>query len=102
MSDISKALVTGGAGFIGSHIASELLALGAHVRILDNMSSGRQENLDSCPGAEVMVGAITSPDDCARASRGCDVVFHHAALVSVQEFPRLLEFQMKIQILQQV
>jgi UDP-glucose 4-epimerase len=80
-----RALVTGGAGFIGSHIAVRLLAEGAQVRILDNLSSGRQENLDACPQAEFLPGDITSPEDARRAVSGCDVVFHHAALVSVQE-----------------
>ena len=80
-----KALITGGAGFIGSHLASHLLKDGATVRILDNMSSGRQENLDACPGAEFIRGDITSPEDARKAAEGCEVVFHHAALVSVQE-----------------
>jgi nucleoside-diphosphate-sugar epimerase len=80
-----KALVTGGAGFIGSHIAARLLATGHQVRILDNLSSGRQENLDACPGADFVRGDVTSPDDCRAACEGCEVVFHHAALVSVQE-----------------
>jgi len=80
-----KALVTGGAGFIGSHIAAKLLAEGHEVRILDNLSSGRQENLDACPGAEFQKGDITVADDCRKACAGRDVVFHHAALVSVQE-----------------
>lgn len=80
-----KALITGGAGFIGSHIAARLLALGHEVRILDNLSSGRQENLDACPGAHFLRGDITVPDDCLAACEGRDVVFHHAALVSVQE-----------------
>lgn len=85
MSRISRALVTGGAGFIGSHISAKLLSSGVRVRILDDMSSGRQENLNACKDAEVIEGDITSLDDCARACHECDVVFHHAALVSVQE-----------------
>lgn len=80
-----RALVTGGAGFIGSHLSARLLVDGAQVRILDNLSSGRQENLDACAGAEFMKGDITSPDDARRAAKDCDVIFHHAALVSVQE-----------------
>jgi UDP-glucose 4-epimerase len=80
-----QALVTGGAGFIGSHIARKLLSQGAKVTILDNLSSGRQENLDACPAAEFVEGDITSETVCAQASRNCDVIFHHAALVSVQE-----------------
>jgi nucleoside-diphosphate-sugar epimerase len=80
-----KALVTGGAGFIGSHIAGTILRQGGTVRILDNMSSGREENLAACPGADFVRGDITSPDDTQKACQGCDTVFHHAALVSVQE-----------------
>jgi nucleoside-diphosphate-sugar epimerase len=80
-----KALVTGGAGFIGSHIASRLRALGHDVRILDNLSSGRQENLDASPGAHFLRGDVTVTGDCEAACAGRDVVFHHAALVSVQE-----------------
>jgi len=80
-----KALVTGGAGFIGSHIAAALAGRGADVRILDNLSTGRESNLEACPQADFVRGDITSTDDCRRASEGCDLVFHHAALVSVQE-----------------
>jgi len=80
-----KALITGGAGFIGSHIAARLLSQGHDVRILDNLSSGRQENLDACPGAEFVRGDVSRPEDCRKACAGRDVVFHHAALVSVQE-----------------
>jgi len=80
-----KALVTGGAGFIGSHIAVALLGGGHTVRILDNLSSGRQENLEACSGAEFIRGDITIRDDCERSVADCDTVFHHAALVSVQE-----------------
>ena len=80
-----KALVTGGAGFIGSHIAARLLALGHDVRILDNLSSGRQENLDACSGAHFLRGDVTVMDDCLLACLDREVVFHHAALVSVQE-----------------
>jgi UDP-glucose 4-epimerase len=80
-----KALVTGGAGFIGSHIAQALLAAGHDVRILDNMTSGRQENLDACADADFVRGDITNAEDCARACKDRDTIFHHAALVSVQE-----------------
>ena len=80
-----KALVTGGAGFIGSHIASTILQQGGAVRILDNMSSGREENLAACLGADFIRGDITRTDDARSACQGCDTLFHHAALVSVQE-----------------
>jgi UDP-glucose 4-epimerase len=91
-----KALVTGGAGFIGSHIAAKLLSQGAQVRILDNLSSGREENLAACAAATLERGDITSPEDARRAVEGCDVVFHHAALVSVQESIRQPEQSFRV------
>jgi UDP-glucose 4-epimerase len=77
-------LVTGGAGFIGSSIAEQLLAAGDRVRILDDFSSGRRENLESLTGqVELIEGTIVDPDTVARAVRGVDVVFHQAAIPSV-------------------
>jgi len=77
-------LVTGGAGFIGSSIAETLLKGGDTVRILDDFSSGRRENLEGLPGRfELIEGTITDPDTVARAVRGVDVVFHEAAIPSV-------------------
>ncbi len=76
-------LVTGGAGFIGSHLVRELVALGANVRVLDNLSSGRRERLSGLE-FEFMRGDVRSLPDCEKASHGCHVVFHVAAYVSVQ------------------
>jgi UDP-glucose 4-epimerase len=77
-------LVTGGAGFIGSSIAETLLESGETVRILDDFSSGRRENLEGLPGrVELIEGTITDPETVARAVRGVDVVFHEAAIPSV-------------------
>ena len=74
-------LVTGGAGFIGSSIAETLLESGESVRILDDFSSGRRENLEALPGRfELIEGTITDADTVARAVRGVDVVFHEAAI----------------------
>jgi nucleoside-diphosphate-sugar epimerase len=82
---MAKYLVTGGAGFIGSSIAEALLAKGESVRILDDFSSGRRENLEALPGRfELIEGTITDPDTVARAMRGAEVVFHEAAIPSVQ------------------
>lgn len=78
----SRALVTGGAGFIGSHLVSALLELGAEVVILDDLSSGSENNARR-PGVEFHRGTVTSPDDVAAAARGATHVFHLAALVSV-------------------
>jgi nucleoside-diphosphate-sugar epimerase len=77
-------LVTGGAGFIGSSIAEALLASGEHVRILDDFSTGRRENLEGLPGrVELIEGTISDPETVARAMRGVEVVFHEAAIPSV-------------------
>ena len=77
-------LVTGGAGFIGSSIAEALLTAGDTVRILDDFSSGRRENLESLPGkVEVLEGTIADPAIVARAMKGVEVVFHQAAIPSV-------------------
>ena len=77
-------LVTGGAGFIGSSIAEALLAAGDTVRILDDFSSGRRENLQTLPGRyELIEGSIVDPATVERAMRGVEVVFHEAAIPSV-------------------
>jgi nucleoside-diphosphate-sugar epimerase len=77
-------LVTGGAGFIGSSIAEALLAKGESVRILDDFSSGRRENLEGLPGRfELVEGTIVDPDTVTRAMRGVEIVFHEAAIPSV-------------------
>jgi UDP-glucose 4-epimerase len=77
-------LVTGGAGFIGSSIAEALLAKGEGVRVLDDFSSGRRENLEGLSGRiELIEGSILDADAVARAARGVEVVFHEAAIPSV-------------------
>lgn len=79
-------LVTGGAGFIGSHIAEYLLKNGANVRVLDNMVNGFQSNLDTLqPYAtfEFLQGDIRDFDTCQKACNGIDYVTHQAALGSV-------------------
>jgi nucleoside-diphosphate-sugar epimerase len=77
-------LVTGGAGFIGSSIAEALLAGGDKVRILDDLSSGRRENLETLSGRlEFVQGTIVDPATVERAMQGVEVVFHQAAIPSV-------------------
>ncbi len=77
-------LITGGAGFIGSSIAEALLAAGERVRILDDFSSGRRENVESLPGkVEVIEGSVVDAPTVARAVKGAQVVFHEAAIPSV-------------------
>jgi nucleoside-diphosphate-sugar epimerase len=77
-------LVTGGAGFIGSHTVAALEAQGARVRVLDDLSTGRRENLDATH-AELIVGSITDVDAVTAAMRGVTHVVHLAARISVPE-----------------
>ena len=86
---MSRYLVTGGAGFIGSHISERLLRDGHEVRVLDNLSTGRKANLDLLQkqGGKRFVwveGDLRDPKVCLEASDGVEVTFHQAALASVQ------------------
>jgi len=72
-----RALVTGGAGFIGSNIVDALIARGADVVVLDDLSTGFEENIH--PSAELVVGDVADPGAVAKAVAGCEVVFHEAA-----------------------
>jgi nucleoside-diphosphate-sugar epimerase len=74
-------LVTGGAGFIGSHLVDALLARGARVRVLDDLSTGRRENLSD--SVELVEGDIREARVCRAACSGVAYVFHQAALGSV-------------------
>jgi UDP-glucose 4-epimerase len=77
-------VITGGAGFIGSHIAERLLNDGHHVRILDNFITGKRANIAHLNGAvQVIEGSITDRAMLDRALAGADYVFHQAALPSV-------------------
>ena len=74
-----QALVTGGAGFIGSNLVRALLDRRDQVRILDNLSSGYWENLDELGGAHFIEGDVRDAGAVARAVEGVEVVFHLAA-----------------------
>ena len=77
-------LITGGAGFIGSSIAEALLSTGERVRVLDDFSTGRRQNLEGLPGrVEVLEGSIVHPETVAKAMVGVQTVFHEAAIPSV-------------------
>lgn len=76
-------LVTGGAGFIGSHLAEELVRRGARVRVVDNLSTGSRRNLEHLPSVEFIEGDLADPAVCARAVDGMDYVLHQAAIPSV-------------------
>lgn len=79
-----KYLITGGAGFIGSHLAEALIHQGHDVRILDNLSTGHYENLSPiATHIEFIEGDIRNEETCLQAAQNCDGIFHQAALVSV-------------------
>ncbi len=81
-----KYLVTGGAGFIGSNLVEALLQRGEDVTVLDNLSTGKYENIASFKGESglsFIEGTITDRQTCDRACHGADYVFHEAALCSV-------------------
>lgn len=86
-----KYLVTGGAGFIGSHIVQKLLETGSSVRVLDNFSTGKRENLDALTTKfgseqlEVMEGDLRNSVAVEEAVRGVEIIFHQAAFVSVPQ-----------------
>jgi UDP-glucose 4-epimerase len=79
---VKRVLVTGGAGFIGSHLVRTLHAQGVEVRVLDNFVTGHRENLAGVP-VEVVEGDIRDPLAVRRAVAGVDRVFHLAAMISV-------------------
>ncbi len=81
MPDNPTVLVTGGAGFIGSHLVDALVARGARVRALDNLAAGRREHVN--PRAEFVNGDVRHPESIAEAFAGVDCVFHTAALPRV-------------------
>jgi nucleoside-diphosphate-sugar epimerase len=85
---MAKYLITGGAGFIGSNIAEELIKRGDSVRVLDNFTSGYKHNLDFARGLgesrfEVIEGDIADVNACEKACQGIDYVLHQAGLKSV-------------------
>lgn len=83
----STAVVTGGAGFIGSHLVDSLIEDGVNVTVLDNLSGGNLTNLSarrSTPKLKFLKGDITDPTIVRQALRGAEVVFHEAAIVDVQ------------------
>ncbi|HYQ72006.1 MAG TPA: SDR family oxidoreductase [Gammaproteobacteria bacterium] len=81
----SLALVTGGAGFIGSHITERLLLEGYRVRILDNFSTGKQENIPESRQVEVIEGDVADFGTVQNAMQDVAIAFHEAAIASVPE-----------------
>jgi nucleoside-diphosphate-sugar epimerase len=85
---VARFVVTGGAGFIGSHIIQALIARGERVRIADDFSTGRRENLPAGGTYDLVEGDVADPAVAARAVAGCEYVIHQAAIPSV---PRSIE-----------
>jgi nucleoside-diphosphate-sugar epimerase len=80
---MAKYLVTGGAGFIGSHLAEELTRRGETVRVADSLITGKRHNLAHLPGVEFLQGDLADFDVARRAVAGMDYVLHQAAIPSV-------------------
>jgi nucleoside-diphosphate-sugar epimerase len=80
---VATYLVTGGAGFIGSHLVEELLRRGQTVRIADNFSTGKRENLPAQGTVDLVEGDLAEPGVAEKAVAGCDFVLHQAAIPSV-------------------
>ena len=91
---VTRYLVTGGAGFIGSHLVASLVERGETVRVVDNLSTGKAENLAHLPKGRVefVPCDVTDTKAITEAVRGIEVVFHHAALASV---PRSIELPLE-------
>src|SRR5690242_10770694 len=78
-------LVTGGCGFIGSNIVERLVELGESVRVLDDLSTGKAENIAPLAGkVDLVQGDLRDPDAVAKAVNGIDYILHQAAMPSVQ------------------
>jgi nucleoside-diphosphate-sugar epimerase len=89
MIKISRALVTGGAGFIGSHLVDELVANRCRVTVLDNLSTGHRRNIDHLGDRiDFVEGDIRDSGLLNQVVKGCEVVFHQAAVVSVSQTVR--------------
>ena len=80
---MSSYLVTGGAGFIGSHLTEELVRRGHRVRVVDSLVTGKRSNLDHIPGVEVMEGDLAELDAARAPVAGFEYVLHQAAIPSV-------------------
>jgi len=80
---MARYVVTGGAGFIGSHLVEALLTRGESVRIADNFSTGKRENLPPAGQVDLIEGDLADPAIAKRAVEGCDYVLHQAAIPSV-------------------
>lgn len=92
-------LVTGGAGFIGSHLVDRLMELGANVKVIDNLSMGSINNLSNCIGRQkfkFLKKDVTKMDDVSLAVKDCEIVFHLAANPEVREQDPLIHFEQNV------
>ena len=80
---MARYLVTGGAGFIGSHLTEELVRRGHEVCVVDNLITGQRGNIQHIPGVQFIEGDLADVATCVRAVRGADYVLHQAAIPSV-------------------
>jgi nucleoside-diphosphate-sugar epimerase len=80
---VASYLVTGGAGFIGSHLVTELVRRGHRVRVLDSLITGKRDNLAHLPRIDFLEGDVADLDTCRDAVKGIDFVLHQAAIPSV-------------------
>ena len=80
---MTQYLVTGGAGFIGSHLSEELVRRGHQVRVADSLVTGKRSNLDHLPAVEFLEGDVSDLEFARTAVAGVDYVLHQAALPSV-------------------
>src|SRR5437762_2578956 len=84
---MAKMLITGGAGFIGSHLAERLLADGHHLTLLDDLSTGRLQNIQrliDSPGVQLVRDSVENADTVKLLIADCDAVFHLASAVGVK------------------
>lgn len=91
-----KALVTGGAGYIGSILVAKLIEMGHQVNVIDNLSTGHKESIH--PKSKFIEGDILNQDDLNKSIVDCDVVFHFAAKTLVEESVRLPDFYHSINV----
>src|SRR5687767_1775883 len=82
---MAKVLVTGGAGFIGSHLVERLLGMGHQVVVVDNLSSGSRGHLAACPSAQLITADVLHLAELESELAGVEVIFHLAALISGQD-----------------
>src|SRR4029450_11741488 len=80
---MAQFLVTGGAGFIGSHLTEELVRRGHRVRVADSLITGKRSNLDHVAGVDLQIGDLAEMEFARRVADGVDFVLHQAAIPSV-------------------